>query len=102
MPLSGDNDSNKMGELTVNYTYRKGCNGLCPPSNGHDNKDGTAISHAGPVTVSTGEGRLEDFNPLRPAPGIVGVGSADTVAKRRRRRRGSDVESLGDDEVAGS
>lgn len=29
VPLSGDNDPNKMGLLTVNYVSRANCNGVC-------------------------------------------------------------------------
>lgn len=29
VPLSGDNDADKMGILTVNYVTGKGCNGIC-------------------------------------------------------------------------
>lgn len=29
VPLSGDNNPDAMGILTVNYVYHKGCNGLC-------------------------------------------------------------------------
>lgn len=84
VPLSGDNNPNTMGWLTVNYTYRKGCNGVCPvpyaQNNLNNNSNGTGTSEEGPVEIATGGGSLSvsrvrrrlDIGPLSDDRGNVG------------------------------
>jgi len=72
--LSGDNDPKKMGWLTVNYTNRKGCNGVCALPYGQNNGNGTGTSERGRVEIATGGGSLSVSRVRRAQLDIVSQG----------------------------
>jgi len=81
VPLSGDNDPHKMGWLTVNYTYRKGCNGICALPYGHKDGNGTGTSEMGPVEIATGGGSLSVSRVRRAQLDVTPQGDDDRGAE---------------------